>query len=132
MKNDNYRCVKKSHLVEICTYFHLQEGDMVSDFLVHNAQLSHRYPKTVLNPGNRGNQSSIVCPLQMQMDGSLDRDHLLKYKRSEETFFLVLKDSGVSLKGQISYLPEPPYWLYVLIALQQHSPLPRKYHQTEN
>ena len=29
--------------------------------------------------------------------------------------------------GQLSRLPEQPCWLYALIALQQHSPLPRRF-----
>ena len=29
--------------------------------------------------------------------------------------------------GQISRVPEQPRWLYAIIALQQHSPLPRRY-----
>ena len=36
------------------------------------------------------------------------------------------------LKGRISRLPEQSCWLYALIALQQHSPLHRKYYPTEN
>ena len=43
------------------------------------------------------------------------------------------RNSGVSLKGQISRLPKEPCWLYdALIALQHHSPLTRRYHLTEN
>ena len=30
------------------------------------------------------------------------------------------KNSGVMLRGQISRLPEQPYWIYALIALEQH------------
>ena len=46
------------------------------------------------------------------------------------TFFW--RNSGVSLKGRVSRLPEQPSWLYTLIALQQHLTIPRKYHPTEN
>ena len=42
-------------------------------------------------------------------------------------FFLVWRDSGVSLMSRISRLPEQPYWLYASIALQKHSPLLRKF-----
>ena len=38
----------------------------------------------------------------------------------------------VSLKGQISRLRGQPNLLYTLIALQQHSPLPRRFRPTEN
>ena len=39
----------------------------------------------------------------------------------EDTFFLVRRNSWVSLMGRISRLPEQPCWLYVLIVLEQHS-----------
>ena len=36
------------------------------------------------------------------------------------------------LWGQIFRLPEQPCWFHALIALQLHSPLPRRYYPTEN
>ena len=45
---------------------------------------------------------------------------------------LVWRDSGVSLRGRISCLPVQPCWLYSLIALQQHSPLPRRFYPSES
>ena len=46
--------------------------------------------------------------------------------------FWFWRDSGVSLKGQISRLPEQPCWLYALIALQQHSPLRSRFYPSGN
>ena len=43
-----------------------------------------------------------------------------------------IKSVGVSLKGRISRLPERPFWVYGLIALQKYSPLLRRYHPTGN
>ena len=37
---------------------------------------------------------------------------------------------GSASRGRISRLPEQPCWLYALIALQQYSPLPRKFYQS--
>ena len=51
---------------------------------------------------------------------------------SMHIFFLVWRDSGFSLKGRISCRHEQPWWLYSLIALQQHSPYPRKFYPSEN
>ena len=44
---------------------------------------------------------------------------------------LVWRDYGVSLWGRITDLPEQQCWLYSLIALQQLSPLPRKFNPSE-
>ena len=46
-------------------------------------------------------------------------------------YFLVSRDSGVSLKGRISRLPEQTCWLYGLITLQRHSPLPMSFYSSE-
>ena len=45
-------------------------------------------------------------------------------------FFLVWRDSVVSLTSWNTRLPEEPCWLYALIALQQHSTLPGGCHPT--
>ena len=47
-------------------------------------------------------------------------------------FFSVWRDSEVSVKSQMSRLHEHPCWLYTLIALRQHSPLPRRFYPSEN
>ena len=44
----------------------------------------------------------------------------------------VYRDSGVSLKGRISQVPERLCWLYALIVLKRNSPLPKRYYWTEN
>ena len=52
---------------------------------------------------------------------------------NEETFFWGgWRDPGVSLLGRIFRFSEQPCWLYAYIALQQHSPLPRKFDPSEN
>ena len=48
------------------------------------------------------------------------------------SFFMQLKYSEVSLKGQISRLPGKPCWPYTFIVLQQHSPLLIKFYPSEN
>ena len=54
-----------------------------------------------------------------------------KGARSKILFF-VWRDSGLSLKCRISRLPDQPCWLHALIALQQHSPLTRKFNPSED
>ena len=44
--------------------------------------------------------------------------------------FFGAKETGVSLRSQISRLPEQPCWLFTLIALQLHSLLPRRFYPT--
>ena len=46
--------------------------------------------------------------------------------------FWFWRDSGVSLVGQISLLPEQPGWLWSWLALQQHWLLPRRFYTSEN
>ena len=41
---------------------------------------------------------------------------------NKNSFVFVWRDTGVSLKGWISGLPEYQCWLYTLISLQQHFP----------
>ena len=48
---------------------------------------------------------------------------LYPQKNRENALFMFWRESGVSLKGRISHLPEQPCWLYSKIALQQHSPV---------
>ena len=97
-----------------------------STLLWELSQLSrHYHPSVALFAQN------LIDGIQIKYSGNLLPIQLF-FIMSMYFIFWGVEGFWASLKGRISRLPEQPCWLYALIALKQHSPLPRKYYPSRN